>query len=145
MVTEKDYVNIKITPEIIEQAKALSKAMYGSFGFRLDETIKKRNDIPSSVVEKWCAVPLRRVVFGYWYEMNILKTYSGSGQMNYYYNCIIKMAELGIDVNKLSKNWHDKAPEWKQDFEEGCKWEDEHQYLINWIDRAWAWKPWKQS
>jgi hypothetical protein len=126
MVTEKDYVTIKITPKIIEQAKALSKAMIGSFQFRLDDAIQKRNGKPPSGIEKWCAVPIRQLVFSYWYEMNILETYSGSGQMNYYYNSIIKMAELGIDVNKLSKNWYDKAPKWKRDFEEDCKWEDEH-------------------
>ena len=145
MVNEKDFVSIKITPEMIQEAKALDKAMKGSVQYRLDQAIAERNGRPSSTAEKWQAVPLRQVVFGYWYEMNIMETYSGSGQMNYYYNCIIGMAKLGINVHKMSENWHNHKEEWKRDFEAGVKWEDEHIYLLNWTNRAWAWKPWKQN
>lgn len=143
MVTEKDFVKIKITPEIIEQAKALDKAMTGSFHFRLDRAITERNGRSSSRVEKWVAAPLRKDVFGYWFEMNIMQTYSGSGQMNYYYNCIIKMASLGIDVNKLFEGWNHHREEWRKDFDEAVEWEDSHEYLLNWENRAWIWKPWK--
>lgn len=129
MVDKKDIVTIKITPKMIQEAKALSKAMFGSFGFRLDKAIKKRNGKPPSPIEKWCTVPLRNAVFGYWYEMNILETYSGSGQMNYYYNCIIKMAELGIDVKSLSRKWDDHKEEWQQEFKESIKFD-------NWIKRV---------
>lgn len=145
MVTEKDIVRIKISPEMIEQAKALSKAMICRFHFRLDEAIKTRNGKLPSAIEKWCAVPIRQLVFGYWYEMNIMHTYSGSGQMNYYYNSIIKMAKLGIDVDKLSKNWHDHKEEWREEFEKEEKWENEHMAIINWRNTAWMIKPWKQG
>lgn len=111
-------VTIKITPEMIQEAKALSNAMQGSFQFRLNKVITERNGRPSSTAEKWQAVPLRDVVWGYWFEMNIMETYSGSGQMNYYYNCIIKMAALGIDVDALFKGWHSHKEEWRKNFEE---------------------------
>jgi hypothetical protein len=111
-------VTIKITPEMIQEAKALDKVMTSSFEFRLDKAIAQRNGRPSSAAEKWKAVPLRDVVWGYWYEMSVMETYSGSGQMNYYYNCIVKMAALGIDVDALFRGWNSHREKWKQEFDE---------------------------
>lgn len=62
---------------------------------------------------------LEGIIFGYWYEMNVMDTYSGSGQMNFYYNCIDRWIELiGIDaVNTKFEEWHSKRKEMQKEFE----------------------------
>jgi hypothetical protein len=117
MVTEKDFIVIKITNEDIKNAKIECQLEHGRFEFKLQEAIKKRNGKKSTDFELKESEPIIKIVKSYWVEMNIWEQYSGSGQMNYYYNSIIKLAELGIDVDGMFAEWNSHKEEWRNQFD----------------------------